>query len=164
VNRACAIGLLASAAAMVIVACGGSAGPSGESTAASALSNVGTGNAAVLTVASAPKLGGVLVESQGFTVYAFDKDKGGSSSCYGPCAHAWPPVITEAAPLSGEGVQASKLGTTTRKNGALQVTYAGHPLYSFVEDKKPGEANGNDISTFGARWHALRGNGEAVGG
>ena len=46
----------------------------------------------------------------------------------------------------------------------MQVTYAGHPLYTFVEDKKPGEANGNDVSAFGAQWYALKGSGEEAGG
>ncbi len=63
----------------------------------------------------------------------------------------------------GNGASASKLGTTERKDGTMQVTYAGHPLYTFVEDKKPGEANGNDVSAFGAQWYALKGNGEEAG-
>jgi predicted lipoprotein with Yx(FWY)xxD motif len=58
---------------------------------------------------------------------------------------------------------ASKLGTTKRKDGTLQVTYDGHPLYTFVEDKKPGEANGNDTSAFGAQWYALFPSGEEAG-
>ena len=115
---------------------------------------------AVLTVASAPQLGPVLVDAKGFTVYDFHKDKGTTSSCYGACAGTWPPVLSEGAPTAGEGASAAKLGTTKRKDGTTQVTYAGHPLYTYAADKKPGEANGHDIDSFGAEWYALQGSGE----
>jgi predicted lipoprotein with Yx(FWY)xxD motif len=108
-----------------------------------------------LTAAGNPELGTIIVDSEGLTVYTFDKDRGTTSSCYGACAEAWPPVITEGSPTAGEGAMSSQLGTTTRKDGTVQVTYAGHPLYTFVEDHKPGEANGNGVSAFGASWHAL---------
>jgi predicted lipoprotein with Yx(FWY)xxD motif len=119
--------------------------------------------AAVLTVATAPKVGPILVDAKGFTVYDFHKDKGTTSSCYGGCAGVWPPVTTEGAPQTGEGAQSSQLGTTKRKDGTVQVTYAGHPLYTYAADKKPGEANGNDFSSYGAQWYALKGNGEEAG-
>ena len=118
---------------------------------------------AVLTVANAKGAGPVLVDAKGFTVYDFHKDKGTTSSCYGACAQGWPPVLSEGNPTAGEGAMASKLGTTERKDGTTQVTYAGHPLYTFVEDKKPGEANGNDVSAFGAQWYALKSSGEEAG-
>ena len=119
--------------------------------------------AAVVSLGSAQKLGMVLVDSKGMTVYDFHKDKGTISSCYGACEEGWPPVLTEGEPTVGNGASSSKLGTTERKDGTMQVTYAGHPLYTFVEDKKPGEANGNDTSAFGAQWYALKGNGEEAG-
>ncbi len=106
----------------------------------------------------------VLVDSEGMTLYDFHKDKGTTSSCYGPCAEGWPPMLTEGEPTVGNGAMASKLGTTERKDGTTQVTYAGHPLYTFVGDEGPGEANGNDVSAFGAQWYALKGNGEEAGG
>lgn len=120
--------------------------------------------AAVVSLGSVKKLGMVLVDSNGMTLYDFHKDKGGTSSCYGPCAEAWPPMLTEGEPSVGNGASSSKLGTTERKDGTMQVTYAGHPLYTFVEDKKPGEVNGNDVSAFGGQWYALKGNGEEAGG
>lgn len=132
---------------------------------ASATSPAGAeSGAAVLTVSRAQKVGPVLVDAKGFTVYDFHKDKGTTSSCYGACAASWPPVLSEGAPTAGEGAMASKLGTTERKDGTTQVTYAGHPLYTFVEDKAPGEANGNDVSAFGGQWYALKGSGEEAGG
>jgi len=119
---------------------------------------------AVISLGSVQKLGMVLVDSNGMTLYDFHKDKGTTSSCYGPCAEGWPPMLTEGEPTVGNGASSSKLGTTGRKDGTMQVTYAGHPLYTFVEDKKPGEANGNDVSAFGGQWYALKGNGEEAGG
>ena len=120
--------------------------------------------AGVVSLGNVQKLGMVLVDSNGMTLYDFHKDKGTTSSCYGPCAEGWPPMLTEGEPTVGNGASSSKLGTTERKDGTMQVTYAGHPLYTFVEDKKPGEANGNDVSAFGAQWYALKGNGEEAGG
>ncbi len=122
------------------------------------------GTAAVITVGTVPKLGKVLVDSKGLTLYDFHKDKGGKSACYGACEQVWPPLTTEGEPQAGEGAMASKLGTTKRKDGTMQVTYAGWPLYTYVADKKPGEANGNDIDSFGAEWYALQPSGEEAEG
>lgn len=171
-----AFALLAIAAALAIAGCGssnssnsgsayggGGSSTSSEKTTASSESSSGGGVATVLTVASAPKVGPVLVNPEGFTVYDFHKDKGTTSSCYGECAKVWPPVTTEGAPKTGEGAMSAKLGTTKRSDGTVQVTYAGHPLYTYVADKKPGEVNGNDFSSFGAQWYALHANGEEAG-
>lgn len=136
----------------------------GENTTASNEAAAGAeSGAAVVSLGNAQKLGMVLVDSNGMTVYDFHKDKGTTSSCYGACAQAWPPVLTEGEPTVGNGASASKLGTTERKDGTMQVTYAGHPLYTFIEDQKPGEANGNDVSGFGGQWYALKGSGEEAG-
>lgn len=137
----------------------------GETKSASAEAAPGAeSGAGVVSLGNVQKLGMVLVDSNGMTLYDFHKDKGTTSSCYGPCAEGWPPMLTEGEPSVGNGASASKLGTTERKDGTMQVTYAGHPLYTFVEDKKPGEANGNDVSAFGGQWYALKGNGEEAGG
>lgn len=139
-------------------------GGSSESKSASSESAPGAeSGAGVVSLGNVQKLGMVLVDSSGMTLYDFHKDQGTTSSCYGPCAEGWPPMLTEGEPTVGNGATASKLGTTERKDGTMQVTYAGHPLYTFVEDKKPGEANGNDVSAFGAQWYALKGNGEEAG-
>jgi predicted lipoprotein with Yx(FWY)xxD motif len=168
------LALLAVLAALAVAGCGGG----GDSTSAS---SSGAGNrygasseienasseaggaergAAVVSLGSVKELGMVLVDSKGMTLYDFHKDKGTTSSCYGACAGVWPPLLTKSEPQVGNGASASKLGTTERKDGTTQVTYAGHPLYTYVADKKPGEANGNDIDDFGAEWYALQGNGE----
>jgi predicted lipoprotein with Yx(FWY)xxD motif len=170
------VALLALAAILAITGCGssddsssggayGGKGSAGTSDTTTAKSPPGAeSGAAVLTVATAPKVGAVLVNSDGFTVYDFHKDKGTVSSCYGACAGVWPPVLTEGAPQVGEGASASQLGTTKRKDGTVQVTYAGHPLYTYAADKKPGEANGNDFSSYGGEWYALKGSGEEAEG
>lgn len=133
----------------------GMEGEGGESAAAG-----GATTAAVVKVASTPKLGKVIVDAKGMTLYDFHKDKGTTSSCYGECAVAWPPLLTKGEPKAEGGAQQSLLGTTKRKDGTVQVTYKGHPVYGFVEDKKPGETNGNDFTGFGAPWYALLPNGE----
>jgi predicted lipoprotein with Yx(FWY)xxD motif len=121
------------------------------------------GSGAVVTVNVVPKLGKVIVNEDGMTLYDFHKDKGTTSSCYGACAGVWPPLTTEGKPTGAMGVSASKLGTTKRNDGTTQVTFAGHPLYTYTGDSKPGEANGNDLSTYGGQWYALQPNGEEAG-
>jgi predicted lipoprotein with Yx(FWY)xxD motif len=170
-----AIAALALIALLAIAGCGSSSdssssgggayGSGGESSTTTAASSEpsGDGTAAVVTAASVPKLGKVIVNSKGLTLYDFHKDKGTKSSCYGGCEQVWPPLTTEGEPQAGEGAMASKLGTTKRKDGTLQVTYAGWPLYTYVEDTKPGDAKGNDFSSFGAQWYALLPSGEEAG-
>ena len=144
---------------------GGAYGSGEESTkTASTKPASAEGTAAVVTAASAPKLGRIIVDSKGFTLYDFHKDKGTTSACYGGCAQVWPPLITEGKPQAGEGAMASKLGTTERKDGTTQVTYAGHPLYTYVQDKKPGDTTGNDFTSFGGEWYALQPSGEEAEG
>jgi predicted lipoprotein with Yx(FWY)xxD motif len=121
-------------------------------------SGSGAGAGAVAT-AEVGELGTILVDAEGRTLYDFHKDKG-SSSCYGACAGAWPPLLTEGEPKAEGEAKAGMLGTTKRKDGTVQVTYNGWPLYTYVADQKPGEANGNDIDQFGAEWYALQPDGQ----
>jgi predicted lipoprotein with Yx(FWY)xxD motif len=100
-------------------------------------------------------LGRILVDSKGITLYDFPPDKGMASVCYGACAALWPPLITHGKPLAGSGVRAGLLGTTKRKDGKLQVTYGGHPLYYFVSDRKPGQTTGQGVNQFGAPWWVI---------
>lgn len=123
-------------------------------------SAVGATKPAVVKVMNTPKLGKVIVDTEGMTMYDFHKDKGNTSSCYGACAEAWPPLLTKGMPTTAGGAEASLIGVTKRKDGTEQVTYNGHPLYGFIEDQKPGETNGNDVNGFGAQWYALLPNGE----
>ena len=133
----------------------GAKGGYGEGTGASSGSSDG-----IVSAAKAGDLGTILVDSQGMTLYDFHKDKGSQSACYGGCAAAWPPLLTEGDPQAQGAADRSLLGTTKRKDGQVQVTYNGWPLYTYAGDSKPGEANGNDISAFGAQWYALMPNDE----
>ena len=96
-------------------------------------------------------VGKVLVAANGHTLYLFTADRGKKSTCYGQCAGYWPPLFA-AKPTVGAGLKASLLGTTKRKDGKLQVTYAGHPLYFFAQDKKAGQVNGQGFVHFGGSW------------
>jgi predicted lipoprotein with Yx(FWY)xxD motif len=129
----------------------------GEKTTASSESGGGAG---IVKAAKVGDLGTIIVNSEGLTLYDFHKDKGGTSACYGACAAAWPPLLSEGNPKAEAGAMASQLGTTKRKDGTVQVTYNGWPLYTYAGDQAPGEANGNDIDQFGAEWYALQPNGE----
>jgi predicted lipoprotein with Yx(FWY)xxD motif len=100
-------------------------------------------------------LGRVLTDDRGRTVYLFEGDKGTASACYGACAVNWPPLVTTGKPQAGSGALASLLGTTKRKNGALQVTYRGQPLYYFVKDQQAGQTFGQEIDAFGAEWYVV---------
>jgi predicted lipoprotein with Yx(FWY)xxD motif len=108
------------------------------------------------------KLGRVLVDSHGKTLYIWAHDKGSKSTCYGDCAAYWPPVMTSGKPRAVGGAKASLLGTTRRKDGRMQVTYKGHPLYGFVQDKKPGDVKGEGLTGFGGRWDPVSAGGKAV--
>jgi predicted lipoprotein with Yx(FWY)xxD motif len=100
------------------------------------------------------KLGKVVANSKGLTLYMFRKD-GKTSACYGACVATWPPLVTSGKPTAGPGITGSLIGTTKRKDGKLQVTYKGHPLYTYVTDKKPGQTTGEGSKLFGAGWYAL---------
>jgi predicted lipoprotein with Yx(FWY)xxD motif len=108
------------------------------------------------------KLGQILVDGKGITVYLFVVDTGTTSSCYTSCAALWPPVLTTGAPQAGAGATASLLGTTTRTDGKVEVTYAGHPLYYFVQDKAAGDTTGQGINGFGGLWWVLSPAGAAI--
>lgn len=169
-----ALTALALAAALLAGGCGGGDDSSGEGGAygsgggatQAAQSESGGGAAqggdGVVAVAKGSDLGPILVDSKGFTLYDFHKDEGGTSACYGACAATWPPLTAEGAPKATNGAQSSRLGTTKRKDGTVQVTYAGWPLYTYAADGKPGDTNGQDVSSFGAQWYALQPSGEEV--
>ena len=107
-------------------------------------------------------LGKVLADGRGHTLYLFEKDKNGMSSCNGACAAYWPAVLSAAKPRAGAGVRASLLGRTKRADGRREVTYAGHPLYTFVGDTKAGQTTGEGLTDFGAAWDAIAPNGKPI--
>jgi predicted lipoprotein with Yx(FWY)xxD motif len=171
-KTALALGLVAVLGALVIAGCGGggsssssaetSAGAgSGGSESETVKASESGGSAGTIGTAEVAGLGTVLVDSEGMTVYDFTVDKGTKSECYGGCEAAWPPVTTTGKPTAGAGAMSSALGTTKRKDGTLQVTYEGHPLYTYGDDQSPGEANGQEEE---GTWFVLDAKGAQVTG
>jgi predicted lipoprotein with Yx(FWY)xxD motif len=107
-------------------------------------------------------LGRVVVDVHGKTLYIWAHDKTSKSTCNGDCAEYWPPLLTRGKPIATGGANAALLGTTRRKDGRLQVTYAGHPLYYFVQDSKAGQTKGEGLTGFGGRWDPVSAVGTAV--
>ena len=105
--------------------------------------------------------GPVIFDGRGFALYAFTRDKVGKSICAGACAAAWPPYLASKL-RAGAGIKTRLLGTIRRSNGALQVTYGGHPLYYYVGDNHPGEILCHGVREFGGLWQVVRGNGKPV--
>jgi predicted lipoprotein with Yx(FWY)xxD motif len=154
--------LLAGAAAVLLATLALAGCGSGSST-AQAAPKTASGQSATVGIANT-SLGNILVNSAGRTVYLFGKDTGTQSTCTGPCAQKWPPLLAKGTPTTGSGATSSMLGTTTRSDGGRQVTYNGHPLYHFVGDKKPGDTNGQGLTAFGGSWFALTAAGNQVSG
>ena len=150
-------GAAIAAIALVTAACGtgGYNKPAGASA-----TTPGTAAASV-SVANSP-LGQMLVDGSGRTLYLFEADTGSTSTCKDACAQAWPPLLTPGAPSAGSGASAAELGTTTRPDGTTEVTYHGHPLYTYVADTKAGDINGQGLNQFGAKWYVLSPTGDKI--
>jgi predicted lipoprotein with Yx(FWY)xxD motif len=142
-------------AAVVVVALGAAASTSVAATSAP--------HAASATLTAKPsRYGRILFDGRGRALYLFTRDRGARSSCFGACAKAWPPFLTKATPKAGAGLHAGLLGTTRRNDGALQVTYAGHPLYYYQGDSKPGQIKCQGASNFGGLWLVVTPTGTSV--
>ena len=100
----------------------------------------------------------VVTNAQGFTLYSFAPDTATASKCTGSCAQIWPPVTGATA---GQGVTGT-VGTITRSDGSKQVTYNGHPLYTYAADAAPGQARGNGLNVNGGVWHEVTASGQAA--
>ena len=112
-----------------------------------------------VSVGKNDSLGSFLVDDKGMTLYLFTKDTANVSNCYDKCATSWPPLLTTGNPVADNSVDASKLGTTTRKDGLVQVTYNGWPLYYYQKDKAPGDVAGQDV---GDVWFVISPSGDKV--
>jgi len=148
----------AAVVALAVAGCGG--GSYGASATTPAPTANAPGGASVALAHSG--LGRVLVDGQGRTLYLWKADPGGKSTCDGACASDWPPLTTSKKPVAGHGVSASKLGTTTRGDGTTEVTYNGHPLYTYAGDVAPGQTTGQGSDAFGAEWYALSAAGDEI--
>ena len=130
-----------------------------ESTAVATEAPAASAGAATVSLGKNDQLGSFLVDDKGMTLYLFTKDTPNTSVCYDKCATAWPPLLTTGDPVAGEGADASLLGTTERKDGSVQVTYNGWPLYYYEKDKAAGDVTGQDV---GGVWYVLSAAGDKV--
>jgi predicted lipoprotein with Yx(FWY)xxD motif len=146
------------AAAAVLVACGGSSKSSSSSNpGGGASATPASGPAMVKTTTG--KLGTYLVDGSGRTLYLYTPDTGTTSTCYSGCIELWPAFVTNGAPTATGGAMSSLLGTTTRKDGSTEVTYAGHPLYYFASDNSPGETSGQGMQGI---WFVVAPDGKKI--
>jgi predicted lipoprotein with Yx(FWY)xxD motif len=136
--------------------------PKTASTSSSAAAQAPAGPAEAIK-AKKNKLGTILaVGPKRLTVYLFEGDKGSESACTGACEQVWPPVTVSSAPTAGAGAVSGDLGTITRSDGTKQVTYKGHPLYTYVKDRDDGDAYGQGSKAFGADWYVLAPTGKKI--
>lgn len=147
-------------ATLTVAACG-SSGSSGSAGSATTPASSGSGQGASTSVSvKDAMIGGtqVLTNAKGFTLYWFVPDTSTKSNCNGQCAQYWPPV---KGPVTGSGI-AGTFGTITRSDGSTQATYDGHPLYTYVGDKAPGQDKGNGLNLSGGVWHDVTVSGAAA--
>lgn len=152
-----AAALLAAGGIGIDAALSSPAAPSAAPAATSSTTSSAPAQGAPATIsASALAPGTALVDSAGRALYLFEADQGTTSACTGACAQIWPPVLAQnGMPTAAGAVQAQLLGTATRVDGTTQVTYNGHPLYYFVQDKNAGDTKGQGLNKFGAPWYVL---------
>jgi predicted lipoprotein with Yx(FWY)xxD motif len=168
VTRLFSLAAVAVAGALVLAACGGSSTSTSSGSGSTPSYGAPTtstpnrsGAASVLSTKSS-SLGTFLVDSNGRALYLWDADHGSKSTCSGACAQAWPPLTTTATPKASGAVKASLLGTTKRADGTSEVTYAGHPLYTFAGDTQAGQTTGQGSNGFGAPWWVITPAGKAL--
>jgi predicted lipoprotein with Yx(FWY)xxD motif len=174
VNRATwlAAGRLAGTLALtatLAAACASSSGGNSGSSSSSAPAGGGgpssssSGSGPVATVEThSGAMGTFLTDAAGRSLYLFDADKGRTSACSGNCATYWPPLLTGGAPKASGSAVTAKLGTTTRSDGTKQVTYNGHPLYTYAADTAAGATSGQGSDNFGAKWWLVAPSGQAI--
>jgi len=119
---------------------------------ASAMPVASPSSAATVMVGQNSTLNSFLAASNGMTLYIFTNDTPGASNCNGQCASLWPPLLTNGAPVAGQGVNASLLGTITRSDGSTQVTYNNWPLYYYSKDSAAGDTTGEGV---GSVWFVI---------
>ncbi len=156
--------------ALLTLACGGSSGysaPAASSTtaAASAATTAQPASGSVtVQVSSNGRLGTILTDAAGRTVYLRTNDEGSKSSCTADCAQNWPPLTVTGKPTAGSGIDGGLLATTSRQDGTTQVTLAGHPLYYFAFDKQSGDVNGEGVNAYGGLWYVVSPAGASITG
>ena len=130
-----------------------------EATVSPTQTAVGVTADVTIGIVTDPKLGKILVDGKGMTLYAFANDGPDKSNCSGDCLKKWPPLLTLGSPMAGAGVDASLIGIATLSDGSKIVTYNKMPLYYWVNDTKPGDTNGEGI---GSVWFVVSPDGKPV--
>lgn len=139
-------------AAILLAACGSSARTAPSHQAAGP----------TLEVRTSP-YGPILTTGAGYTLYMFSLDTSGHSGCpSGACTALWPPLLVKGHPVVGKGIDPSLVGELTRPGGSHQVTYDGHPLYTYTPDTSPGAITGQDLEQFGGKWYVLAPDGKVI--
>ena len=133
---------------------------SSSAAAAPATTQASTATVSLAAISGIP--GKALIGSNGRTLYLFQGDKSGTSACTGACATTWPPYIVTGTPQAGSGISQALLGTITRPDGTVQLTYNGHPLYYFTADAAGGSAHGQGVKAFGAEWYVVNASGSKI--
>jgi len=152
--------------ASVLSACSVAPGAAVRAPYGGAKPSLQSGPADEIKIGNVSGLGGVLVDGKGLTLYQFAADiQGAPSKCVGLCAVQWPPLTlppgTEA-PIAGPGVKSGLLGTASRPDGSIQITYNGWPLYTWPQDTAPGQATGQGLTNLGGRWWVVNAAGDGV--
>jgi predicted lipoprotein with Yx(FWY)xxD motif len=151
------IGLVTAIAATLLAANAGC----GDAGSASARPEAPASARGALLKVVGSRYGKVVADAKGEALYLFTKDGRAPSRCYGGCAAAWPPLLTTGKPRAGTGIAAALLGTVRRRDGSLQVTYRGRPLYYYVHDK-PGLILCQNVNEFGGDWLVVAPSGRAI--
>jgi predicted lipoprotein with Yx(FWY)xxD motif len=156
-----AVAVIAAVVLVVAASGGGSSSPAAAPSPYKAARSTAGGTTVRLARTS---LGSILVDAHGRSLYLFEADTPRMSDCSGSCASVWPPLTATAAPHAGAGVATGKLGTIARAGGGRQITYNGHPLYTFAGDTKAGATTGQGLDQFGAEWYVLNAAGHKIDG
>lgn len=117
-----------------------------------------------LQVDSLEGMGPYLTDASGRALYLLEEEPQDSSICYDECAEEWPPLLAEQGSprAEGEGIDEAMISTIERRDGQMQVTYAGHPLYYYHDDEGPGDTLGQDLTDAWGEWYLVRPDGEPL--
>ena len=152
------------AAALLATACSSShtAASTGGSPAGSAAAGSGSSASSVIVQTQSGPLGSYLADGSGRALYLFASDSSSTSTCFGACAAAWPPLTAQGSVSASGGASSSDVATISRSDGAKQVSYAGHPLYYFAGDREVGDTDGQGVNGFGALWWLVAPSGQKI--
>jgi predicted lipoprotein with Yx(FWY)xxD motif len=166
------LGVVAVIPGLLLTGCGGSAGtsqagsdssvsPSTESSPASSSSSPAERDPGVVVTTADSQYGVMLFDGTGQAIYLFAKERSTRPECYGACAEAWPPVLSDGPPRAKGSIRAGLIDTTERRDGSTQVTYGGHPLYYYAHEGKH-QVLCHGISEYGGLWLVVTPTGRAA--